>query len=147
MTGRCGREATFLLLSSESVPFCRLVTIDRVLTSVDDTAAGINVFSLLHTLLARQSMREMVDSQATPSISIRLTQDIPGGRYERTEDRAETRTTMRTSEREGSSLVRRTANERGQERLSEYLSDDDVEKGLDRPISVSRARWGVVYLH
>ena len=109
----------------------------------DSISAGINVFSLLHTLLARQSLRQMVDSQATPSLSIHLTEDIPGGRYERAEDRAKSRATMQ-SPGAGIRLARRTPAAQGPERISEYLSDEDVEKGFlplehrrERPISVS----------
>jgi hypothetical protein len=112
-------------------------------------SAGINVFSLLHTLLARQSLRDMVDSQATPSLSIRLTQDIPGGRYERSqEDRAKSRSSMlspRTYERDaGSRLARRAARGDVERGLGgEYLSEDDPEKDgeshrRERPVSVSR---------
>lgn len=91
----------------------------------------------------------MVDSQATPSLSIRLTQDIPGGRYERSQDeRAKSRASMLspgTYERDAESgLARRAGRGDGERGLGdEYLSDDDPEKDgvhrRERPVSVSRA--------
>jgi hypothetical protein len=89
----------------------------------------------------------MVDSQATPSLSIHLTQDIPGGRYERSEDRGKSRTTMISPgayERDESRLARRSARGDIEDRGEGYLSDEDPEKEVvvrdqrrERPISVS----------
>jgi len=90
-------------------------------------AAGINVFSLLHTLLARQSLRNLVDSSADREMSLHLTQDGAGGRPGDQIDRSESRNRLRYTERSVSA-----------EEWDKVEKDGEVrDHRRPRPISVS----------
>ena len=97
--------------------------------SISSIAAGINVFSLLHTLLARQSLRNLVDTSADREMSIHLTQGGAGARPGDQNDRSESRNRLRDTERSVSA-----------EEWDKAEKDGEVrDHRRPRPISVSAA--------